>query len=96
MIALPVFGVFRVLASVELDNQAPLTANKVDIVSADRLLPDEFEAAELPAAKACPQRELCRGEGAPQHSRTLGVEIFELSMTPERLFRLINEAKART
>jgi hypothetical protein len=26
----------------------------------------------------------------------LGVEIFELSMTPERLFRLIAEAKART
>jgi carbon-monoxide dehydrogenase large subunit len=26
----------------------------------------------------------------------LGVEIFELPMTPERLFRLIAEAKART
>jgi len=71
-----------VLASVELDNQAPLTANKVDIVSADRLLPDEFEAAELPAAKACSQRELCRGEGAPQHSRTLGA-LFTLA--PQRL-----------
>ena len=96
MIALPVFGVFRVLASVELDNQAPFAANKVDVILTDWLLADKFEAAQLPAAKTRPQYELCGREGAPQHSRTLGVEIFELSMTPERLFRLINEAKART
>jgi hypothetical protein len=63
-IALLVLGAFCVLAAVELDNQAPLAANKVDVVSSDRLLADKFEGAQLPAAKACPRRELCRREGA--------------------------------
>jgi hypothetical protein len=53
-IALPVLCVFRVLAAVELDNQTPLAANKVDVVSSNRLLADKFEAAELAAAKARP------------------------------------------
>src|SRR5215472_7084020 len=35
-VALPVFGSFRVLAAVEFDNQAPLAANKIDVVSIDR------------------------------------------------------------
>jgi hypothetical protein len=43
---MPVFGAFRVLAPVELDNQAPLTTDKVDVVATDRLLASEFEAAE--------------------------------------------------
>jgi hypothetical protein len=41
-IALPVFAVFSVLAAVELDYQAPFAANKVDVVSSNRLLADEF------------------------------------------------------
>jgi len=64
-IAVPVVAAFRVLAAVELDNQAPLAANEVDEILTDGLLADEFEAAQLPAAKACPQRELCRRQGAP-------------------------------
>jgi len=59
-----------VLTAVELDNQAPLAANEVDVVSINGLLADEFEAAELPTAKACPQREFCWREGASQRSRT--------------------------
>src|SRR5215472_459798 len=42
---MPVFRAFRVLASVELDNQAPLTTDKVDVVAIDRLLSSKFEAA---------------------------------------------------
>jgi hypothetical protein len=60
-VATPVFRAFNVLASVELDDQA-LAANKVDIVSSNWLLADEFEAPEPPTAKARPQGELCRGE----------------------------------
>jgi hypothetical protein len=39
-----------VLTAVEFDNQAALAANEVNVVSIDRLLADEFEAAELPTA----------------------------------------------
>src|SRR5271167_1428822 len=34
-VALPVFGAFGVLAAVELDNQAPLAANEVDVEPTD-------------------------------------------------------------
>jgi hypothetical protein len=81
-IAAPVFRTFRVLAAVELNNQPPLAANKIHVVSSNRLLAHEFEAAELPGAKPGPQRELCRREGAPQQSRTL---ITLLILAPHRL-----------
>ena len=42
---------FRVLAAVYFDDQAPLAADKVDVVASDRLLADEFESIELPIAK---------------------------------------------
>ena len=38
---------FRVLAAVYFDDQAPLAADKVDIVASDRLLADEFEPIGL-------------------------------------------------
>jgi hypothetical protein len=41
-----------VLAAVEFDDQAPLTANKVDVVSIDGLLADKLEAAQLPSANS--------------------------------------------
>jgi hypothetical protein len=63
-IALPIVAAFRVLASVELDNQAPFAANKVDVILTDWLLADKFVAAELPGADSCPQYELCGREGA--------------------------------
>ena len=53
-VALLVFGAFRVLAAVELDNQAPLAAGKVHVVRIDRLLADKFEATELSSAYALP------------------------------------------
>ena len=60
-----VFAAFRVLTAVEFDNQTPLAANEVDVISIDGLLADEFEAAKLPVAEASPQREFCRRECAP-------------------------------
>ena len=65
-VALPVFGAFRVLAAVELDDQAPLAADKVHLVAIDGLLADKFEAAELASANALPQREFCCRERPPQ------------------------------
>ena len=65
-VAYPVFGTLRVLAAIEFDNQAPLATHKIDVVAADRLLADEFEATQLSAANACPQGEFCRRERAPQ------------------------------
>jgi len=47
------------LAAIDLDNQAPLPANEVDVTAIDRLLLDKFEAVELPSANTCPQREFC-------------------------------------
>jgi hypothetical protein len=66
LVTLAVFERFRVLAAVEFNNQAPLATDKIDVVITDWLLTDEFEAAELPSANACPQRKFCRCEGAPQ------------------------------
>ena len=51
---MPVFAAFRVLAAIELDNQAWLATNEIDIVAIDRLLADEFEAAQSASANACP------------------------------------------
>ena len=68
---MPVYGASRVLAAFEFDNQPPLATNKVDVVPIDRLLADEFEATELPAAKAPPQREFGWREGAAHRSRPL-------------------------
>jgi hypothetical protein len=70
------------VAAVELDNQAPLATNGVDVVSIDRLLANEFEAAESPDANACPQREFCGRERAPQRSRPLSALLI---LTPQRL-----------
>jgi hypothetical protein len=61
---MPVFRAFRVLAAVELDYQAPLTTDKVDVIAKGRLLASEFEAGESATAKACPQRQFGRGERA--------------------------------
>jgi hypothetical protein len=59
-----------VFAAIELDNQTPLATNKVDVEPIYGLLAGEFEAAELAAAKARPQREFCWRGCAPQRSRT--------------------------
>ena len=74
MIALPVFGVFRVLASVELDNQAPFAANKVDVILTDWLLADKFEAAQLPAAKTRLQQPILGPREVRTRGRTLPAE----------------------
>ncbi len=42
------------LAAIEFDDQLPVSTNEVDIVPANRVLPDELAAAELPAADARP------------------------------------------
>src|SRR6516165_10225157 len=76
-----VFGAFRVLTAVELDNQAPLTTNEVDVVAIDRLLASEFEATELATANVGPQPQFCRRERAPQRSRAL---IALLVLTAQR------------
>jgi len=65
-VAMPVFRAFRVLAPVELDNQAPLTTDKVDVVAIDWLLSSEFEASESATAKARPQPQFGRRERSPQ------------------------------
>jgi hypothetical protein len=63
------------LAAVELDHQVPLATNEVDIEPTDRFLADKFDAAELPAANACPQREFRLREGASQRSRPLDARL---------------------
>jgi hypothetical protein len=48
----------------------------------DGLLANEFEAAELPAADASPQRKFCGRERPPQRSRPLSALLI---LTPQRL-----------
>jgi len=50
---MPVFGAVRVLAAIELDNQAPLLAR-------------EFEAVEAATTNALSQRQFCGRERTPQ------------------------------
>jgi hypothetical protein len=45
------------LAAIKFDDQAPLTANEVDVVAAHWFLANGFEAAELATTNACPQQE---------------------------------------
>jgi hypothetical protein len=70
-VTLSVFEAFRVLAAVELDYQAPLTTNKVDVAAIDRLVADEFEAAELPSANARPQQPVLGPRGERTRGRIL-------------------------
>jgi hypothetical protein len=44
LIAASVLNAVRVLTTVDLDDQSPSTANKIDNVRADWLLSDEFAA----------------------------------------------------
>jgi hypothetical protein len=81
-VALVVFLTSEMLAAVEFDDQASLAANEVDVVAIDGLLADEFEAAELPATNACPQRKFCGRECAPQRSCPLSAFLI---LTPQRL-----------
>ncbi len=52
-VALPVdFEAFRMLAAIQYDDQATVSTNEVDVISANRLLADELAAPKLPAADA--------------------------------------------
>jgi hypothetical protein len=53
-----------VLAAVDLDDEAPLGAEKIDDVAVDLELAAEFEGAELPIAKDAPELALSVG-GVP-------------------------------
>jgi hypothetical protein len=72
-VALPVVRAIRMLAAIEFYDQAPLATHEVDVVAVDGLLADEFEAAELPTAKACPQREFCGR--APRSDRARSARV---------------------
>jgi hypothetical protein len=49
-VTLSVFRGLRMLAAVKLDNQPPFSTNEVHMVAGNRVLPDEFEAAQLTTA----------------------------------------------
>ena len=57
------------VATVKFYNQAPLATDEVSVITIDRRLANEFEAAELPAAKPCPQHQFCRRERAAPNAR---------------------------
>jgi len=44
------------LSAINLDDEAPFAADKIDVIRPERLLPDEFAAAELPVSKLLPQQ----------------------------------------
>ena len=44
-----VLGALHMLAAIAFDNQAPVAANEVNVVSIDRVLADKIEAAQFRA-----------------------------------------------
>jgi hypothetical protein len=62
-----------VLPSVGLNDKTTVTADKIDGVRADRLLPNKFIAAQFARPQLMPERYFCVGGSSAQTSRTLGL-----------------------
>jgi hypothetical protein len=60
-IAYQVTFVIGVLATVNLDDEPPLTANKIDDIRPNGFLPHEFETIQRSRAKVFPQQLLSSG-----------------------------------
>ena len=71
-VARRVARILRVLSAIDLDDQAMLTADKIDRVGADRLLAHEFTATECTRPQSIPQRLLGACCISAQPSRTRG------------------------
>jgi hypothetical protein len=63
-VAMPVSGVTRVLAAVDLNDESGFTTDEIDIVGTDRRLPDEFETTESSVAQLKPKDRFCIGAGS--------------------------------
>lgn len=73
MVSTPPIFARTVLAAVGFNHQLALGAGEVRDEWTDRFLPPEFEAAELPVAKARPQPLLRVGRVAPKPPR-MGID----------------------
>ena len=71
--------VVRVLTSVNFDDEAVFTANQVDRIGTDRLLPNELEAIEPARPETKPQRGLRIGGCFTKASGAPGFDLISLS-----------------
>jgi hypothetical protein len=79
-------SVVRMLAAIDLDHQAKLTANEIHRVRPDRLLPDEFAAVDLASTQAIPEFGFGIRRGLPQApgsrgSHSIGLAHVEAPLT---------------
>ncbi len=74
-----VAGVVGVLASVHLNNETVFTANQINRVRTDRLLPNEFIAIEAARSEPVPQSLLRLGGDPSQAPGALGFDLITFS-----------------
>src|SRR5262245_46271542 len=66
----------RVLAAVDLDHQAPLTANEIDDERSNGLLADELAAIDCTGAQPVPELELGLSAVPAQAAGALGLLVI--------------------
>jgi hypothetical protein len=71
--------VIRVLPSVDLNNEATITANKIDDIGTDRILPDELVSIQPARPQPMPERRFGIRSGLPQ---TPGASCFHFVRRP--------------
>jgi hypothetical protein len=68
--------VFRVLASIHLDNETAFTADQINCVRTDRLLPDELATVEAARPKSMPESGFSFRGSSSQVSSALGFDLI--------------------
>jgi hypothetical protein len=86
LVANSIARIVRMLSSVDFNDEATFTANQIDGVWTDRLLPDELVATQRARPEAIPQRIFGVGRIAAQTSGALGFALIGLAhvATPPR------------
>jgi hypothetical protein len=78
-VTLDVAWIVGMLSSVYLDDEPPLSADKVHSGSSDRLLPNKLVTVQLARSEAIPKACLCVGGIETQVSGTVGSGEFGLA-----------------
>jgi hypothetical protein len=68
--------IFRVLASIHLDNQTTVTTDQVNRVRSDRLLPDELVTVEAARPESVPESGFRFRGSSSQASRAIGFDLI--------------------
>jgi len=72
LVARPVMLIHHMLPAINFDDDPPVSAYEVDDIPSDRLLPDEFEPAQLAGTQSVPQQQFGARRVVTQPPRTQG------------------------